>query len=145
MAAFMTPAARSHGLRDSAATVSRMLGRTRMIHTPCASTSSTISCNTCSSLAISNDGGSRRARVVGFGVFRVADDGDAADRKWMWMTGGPACRGNSYRVRGPVPPGSPGRFLRINGPGVFRKILMRRPPGEPAPRRRKRMCCALVV
>ena len=72
-AAFMTPATRSHSLRDNAAvTARRILGctltsscprrrRARVIHTPCASTSSTISCNTRSSSAISNDRGSREA------------------------------------------------------------------------------------
>jgi hypothetical protein len=95
-AVFITPAARSHSLRDSAdVTARRILGlastgscsrrrRARVIHTPCASTSSTISCSARSSAATSNDGASRGAGVVGFGGFRVADDG-AADRKWIWM------------------------------------------------------------
>src|SRR6266403_3359800 len=68
-AALTTPAARSHSFRDSAAvTARRMLGRAsttscplnrraRVIHTPCASASSTISCNSRSSTAISNAGG----------------------------------------------------------------------------------------
>ncbi len=84
-AALMTPAARSHSLRDSAAvTASRMLGRAstsscprsrhaRVIHTPCASASSTISCSKCSSPAMSNDGASRGAGVAGFGGFADGD------------------------------------------------------------------------
>lgn len=87
-ATFMTAAKRSHSLRDSAAvTARRMIGgastsscpqrrRAHVIHTPCASTSSR-------SPAISNNGGSRRARVVGFGAFTVANDGSAIERRWM--------------------------------------------------------------
>lgn len=50
-------------------------------HTPCASTSSTMSCNTRSSLAVSKDGGKRGTGFVRFGAFRVAV------RKWVWMIG----------------------------------------------------------
>ena len=104
-AAFMTAAARSHSLRDRAAvTARRMLGRistsscprrrrARVIHTPCASTSSTISCNTRSSPAISNDGGSRGAGVDVFGAFRVTADECAGERRWMWMISEAACEG----------------------------------------------------
>jgi hypothetical protein len=93
-AASITPGARSYSLCNSAAVTARsLLGRAstssclqrrraRVIHTPCANTSSR---STHSSPAISNYGASRGAGAVGFGAFRVVDG--AAERRWMWMIG----------------------------------------------------------
>jgi hypothetical protein len=134
-AAFITPAARSYSLCDSAAIMSTgMLGRAstnscprrrraRVIHTPCASTSSTISCSTRSSHAILNDGASRGAGVVGFGAFKVVDDDSVAQSRWMWMICEEACEGIAIAsTRGPARPGWPELFLGIDG--VFRRMLM---------------------
>ena len=51
-----------------------------MIHTPCASTSSMISCNTWSAPAISNDGGPCGAGVNEFRAFRVTADNCAGEQ-----------------------------------------------------------------
>ena len=56
-----------------------------MIHTPCVSASSTISCSTRFLPVISNEGGLRGARVVGSGAFRDEDDDGVAERKWIWL------------------------------------------------------------
>ena len=139
----MTPATRSHSLRDNAAvTARRILGctltsscprrrRARVIHTPCASTSSTISCNTRSSSAISNDGGSREAGVDGFGAFRITADDCAGERWWMWMIGEPACEriviGTSTARIGPH------CYVRVLD-GVFRRRILMASNAETARR-----------
>ena len=147
----MTAAVRSHSLRDRAAmTARRILGRTstnscprrrraHVIHTRCASTSSTISCYTRSSLAISNDGGSRGAWVAGFGAFRITADDCAGERRWMWMIGEAACEGiviTSTRS-------STARISRTFSlwTACSEGCPRRRLRGEPEPRRRKRMRC----
>ena len=65
--------------------------RVRVIHTSCASTSSTIPCNISSSPAILNSGGSRGAGVDEFGAFRFGDNDCAGERRWMQMTGKATC------------------------------------------------------
>ena len=156
-AAFITAAARSHSLRDNAVvTAIRMLGRTstsscsqrrraRVIHTPCASTSPTMSCNTRSSPAISNDGGSRGAGVDGFGAFRVTADDCAEERRWRWTIGEAACEGivivSTRSSTARIARTFSCRALSIDG--VFRRMLMssETETSRRAGRRRKRMRC----
>ena len=153
----MTAAARSHSLRDRAAvTARRMLGRTsmsscprrrraRVIHTPCTSTSSATSCNTCSSPAISNDGGSRGAGVDGFGAFRVTADDCAGERRWMWMISEAACEGiviaSTRSSTARIARTFSCRALSIDD--VFRRMLMssETETSRRAGRRRRRMRC----
>ena len=61
-----------------------------MIHTPCVSTSSTMSCDR-HSPAISNESPSRGAGVAGFTSFVDVDADGIAERSWMWMIGEAAC------------------------------------------------------
>ena len=86
-----------------------------MIHTPCASTSSTIYCNVRSSPTISNDGSSRGVRVAGFGAIRGADDGGIAERRWMWMIGEAVCEGKEIAVQ---------HSSHVLMDGVFRRMLI---------------------
>ena len=58
-----------------------------MIRTPCASTSSTISCNMRSSPAISNDGASHGVGIDGFGAFRATVDNCTGERRWTACDG----------------------------------------------------------
>jgi hypothetical protein len=133
--AFMMPAAPSHSLRDrTAVTARRMLGRAstssrsrrqraRVIHTPGASTSSTISSRMRSSPAISNDSGSRGAGVVVFWAFSVADD-DL--RRWIWKIGEAACESRAREWRcSRARPAWPARSPACSGSaGWFRRMLL---------------------
>ena len=111
--ALMTPAARSHSLRDKTpVSVRRMLGcdltssgprirRAHVIHTPFTSTSSTMSCKRRSSLAMSNDGCmARNCGSGGLGTSQPQKPGNdsVAVHRWMWMTGKAACEGDRDRV-----------------------------------------------
>ena len=85
MAALMTPAACLHSLHDNATVMAgQMLScistsscscsqQAQVIYTPCAGTSSTMSCSRCSSPAMSNNSASHDAGVVGFSTFLDAD------------------------------------------------------------------------
>ena len=138
-AALITPAARSHSLRDSAAvTARRMLvrdstsscsrrHRALVIHTPCVSTSSTMSYKRRSSPEISNDGASREAAGAGFGAFGAATDSDGvAVRRWMWMIGEATCEGivskSIWSSTAQIARTFSCRVLRIEG--VFRRMLI---------------------
>ena len=67
--------------------------RARVIHTPYASASSTISCSRRSSPAMSKERAWRDAGVAGLTGFVDVDEDGVAERSWMWMIGEAACEG----------------------------------------------------